>query len=152
MTFESVFPHIAEFLEPVDFLACMYVSRAARSVAGKKLNVLAVSAEHQIATQLSMLERWLEGPDFPFCVLIKEGFVFKRDAQFYQPKVVCSLQHRLLYSFVILKHDRTYQTELSQIAVFDPESSLLVAVYNFESNQFYKQSFAGGFYATVRGK
>ena len=127
-----------EFLEPVNFLACMYVSRAAQSMAGKKLNALAVSAGHQTVMRLSMLEGWLESLDFPFCVLIGEGFVFKREAQLYRREVIPSLWHRLLRSFVILKHDRTYQTELSQVVMFDLELSLLVAVCNFESNQFYK--------------
>jgi hypothetical protein len=73
-------------------------------------------------------------PDFPFGALIEEALVFERDSQLYRTQVVGSLRHMVLRSFVVLGYNRTYQTELSRVAVFDPWSSILVAVYNFESN------------------
>lgn len=82
--------------------------------------------------QLSMLKGWLERLEFPFGVLIGEGFMFKRDSQLYWAEVVGLLHHMLLCSFVIIEHSRTYQTKLSQVAVFDPGSSILVAVYKFD--------------------
>jgi len=139
ITLEVVFPDVAEFLESVDLLACMYVSKAVRCAAGKRLNVISVSAHYQTGTQQSMLERWLEHPDFPFRALIEEALVFERDSQLYRMQVVGSLRHMVLRSFVVLEYNRTYQTELSRVAVFDPWSSILVAVYNFESNRMYME-------------
>ena len=139
VTLEVVFPDVAEFLECVDLLACMYVSKAVRSSAGKRLNVISLSGDYETGTQQSMFEGWLEHPDFPFGALIEESLVFERDAQLYRTQVVGSLRHRLLRSFVVLEYNRTYQTEMSRVAVFDPWSSILVAVYNFESNRMYME-------------
>ena len=40
VTFEVVFLDVAGFLESVDLLACIYVSKAVCSAAGKRLNVI----------------------------------------------------------------------------------------------------------------
>jgi len=90
VTLEVLFPDVAEFLESVDLLGCMYVSKAVCSAAGKRLNVISVSAHYQTGTQQSMLEGWLEHPDFPFGALIEEAFVLKEgEGKKHAHRLVC---------------------------------------------------------------
>ena len=128
---------IMDYMEPRDLLACMYLNKHARRLAGPKLN--AYKYDVPTLMQQQLFSRWLHAPSVGNNEVFEEMTVEEVAEQknLAGPLRLGAISPGLGQNFIILKYEKTYEEEASEVAIFNNQGSL-VAIYTFNSEQYYE--------------
>ena len=128
--------------DPILLLACMMVSKSLPKAAGRLMNLNSSDMKHCCFSTLGQqvaFERFLGDPS----VFAKAWEEKKNghDSTLIGPvraQSIRSLSDSLAKAFVILQYEGSYSQEASSVAVIDPDTGNLVAIYMQTSKQFYE--------------